>query len=301
VLLLAAAALAPTDASANLRPQLESADTGASAAPRTTIVTGATGHTGSLVYLALKKQGKTVRGLVQNITKARERLGCDKCDASEGIYLGDITQPATLGPALTGADTLVITTGPGYHCLVTTPLPIDCHYYPGADPETIAWHGVKNQVAAFANSTGPQMSERHVILISNDLTTVPNNFLDKVGGGQGCFYALQGEMFTVASGLPYTIIKPNGLNEAGGGVQELVAAHDDAGWKPSDTNYEYIGRADLARLLVYAALNPSKTTGVRFDVTARKDGTTPTTDVAVVFDTAMYPWDPRKSASSREL
>jgi hypothetical protein len=263
-------------------------------------VTGATGHTGSLVYLSLKKQGQTVRGLVQNVTLARQRLGCNKCDASEGIYVGDITQPASLSAAMTDADTLVITTGPGYHCLIPSAY-VGCKYYPGADPETISWHGVANQVTAFANSTGPSLSSRHVVLISNDLTTVPVNFLDtsvKLSNGKdgyGCFYALQGEIYTVESGIPYTVIKPNGLNDGDGSVQELVVAHDDAGWKPKDPNYEFITRSDLARLLVYAALNPDKTAGLRFDVTAKKDGKTPTSDVAEVFDKAMRPWDPRKT------
>jgi hypothetical protein len=241
-----------------------------------------------------------VRGLVQNTTLARERLGCDKCDASEGIYVGDITKPATLSAALADADTLVITTGPGYHCVIPSAY-IDCKYYPGADPETIAWHGVKNQVAAFANSTGPELAARHVVLISNDLTTIPNNFLDKIGNGNGCFYALQGEMFTVASGIPYTIIKPNGLNNGNGSVQELVVAHDDEGWKPKDLNFEFITRTDLARLLVYAAMNPKETTGLRFDVTAKKDGKTPTTNTAEVFASAMSPWDPRKTAGGAGL
>ena len=88
---------------------------------------------------------------------------------------------------------MVITTGPAYHCTIPS-VYIGCHFYPGADPKTIAWQGVKNQVSAFASSAGPDLAERHVILLSNDLTTQPDNFLDKIDNSHGTFYALQGEV-----------------------------------------------------------------------------------------------------------
>jgi len=260
---------------------------------RIVTITGATGHTGSLVYSSLKQQGLRVRGLVRNITKARQVLQCVKCDASEGIFVGDISQPATLVPAMDGAHSLIITTGPAYHCLVPS-IYVGCKYYAGADPKAISWLGVKNQVAVFANSTGPAPADRHVILLSNDLTTLPDNFIDKVGGCYGCFYALNGEAFTMASGLPYTIIKPNGLNDAPAATKEIVVAHDDAGWKPTDLNYEFIGRSDVARLISYAATHPDMARGLRFDVTSLKSGGTPTHDVSAVFCAALNPWDPRK-------
>lgn len=268
----------------------------ASSQNRTVTVTGATGHTGSMVYTSLKQQGLTVRALVRNITKAREVLKCVRCDASEGIFVGDVSQVATLGAAMAGAHSLIITTGPAYHCLIPS-IYAGCTYYPGADPKSIAWLGVKNQVASFASSTGPAPGDRHVVLLSNDLTTLPDNFIDKVGGGHGCFYALNGEAFTMASGLPYTIIKPNGLNFAAAATQEIVVAHDDTGWKPTDLNYEFIGRADVARLLTYAALNPDMARGLRFDVTSLKSGGTPTHDVSAVFCAALNPWDPRACAT----
>merc|ERR1719223_1225988 len=88
-------------------------------AGKTVLITGATGHTGSQVYLALKAQGISVRGLVRNVTKAKEYLKCGACGESEGIFVGDITKPETLTAAMTGTDTLVITTGPAYHCKIT--------------------------------------------------------------------------------------------------------------------------------------------------------------------------------------
>jgi len=265
----------------------------AGASSRTVLITGATGHTGSGVYLALKAQGVTVRGLVRNATKAKGKLGCGDCTESDGIYEGDITKPETLAKAMTGADTLVITTGPAYHCDHPS-IYVGCHFYPGADPKTIAWKGVKNQVTAFASSKGPALQDRHVILMSNDLTTQPDNFLDKIDNSHGCFYALQGEVFTMSSGIPFTIMKPNGLNDGDAGKQEILVAHDDEGWNAMNPNTEFIRRSDVVRLLTYAALNPDKTKGLRFDVTSKRLFGTPTTDVSKVFKSAEYPWDSRK-------
>merc|ERR1711959_302022 len=91
------------------------------AAPnRTILVTGATGRTGSLVYTALQQlPGIHVRALIRNQTKARGVLHCQKCDASEGFWVGDVTNSSDpgLAAALTGADSLVIATGPGFHCV----------------------------------------------------------------------------------------------------------------------------------------------------------------------------------------
>jgi len=256
---------------------------------KTVLITGATGHTGSMVYSSLKANGMTVRALVRDVAKAKTILNCTSCDESEGIFVGDITKPDTLKTAMTGADTLVITTGPAYHCKIPS-VYIGCKYYPGADPKTISWQGVKSQVSSFAASAGAALADRHVVLLSNDLTTQPDNFLDKVDNGHGCFYALNGEAFTMSSGVPFTIIKPNGLSDGDAGKKEIIVAHDDEGWSPSNLNTAFISRADVARLATYAALNPEKSRGLRFDVTSKKIGGTPTADVSKLFDEARYPW-----------
>jgi len=264
------------------------------ASSKIVVVTGATGHTGSQVYLALQAQkGVVVRGLVRNATKAKAILNCGTCSENEGIYEGDITKPETLARIMEEADTLVITTGPAYHCDHPS-IYVGCHFYPGADPKTIAWEGVKNQVTSFASSPSLAMKDRHVILLSNDLTTQPDNFLDKIDNGHSCFYALNGEVFTMASGIPFTILKPNGLNEGEAGKQEILVAHDDQGWSSLNPNTEFIARSDVVRLLTYATLNPEKTKGLRFDVTSKRFLGTPTKDVATVFEAAKYPWDSRQ-------
>jgi len=261
---------------------------------RTVVVTGATGRTGSSVYLALQSQGVTVRGLIRDQQKARDRLGCDKCDESEGIFIGDITDASTLSGLMQGADGMAIATAPAFKCKIPS-LYIGCHYYEGAEPYNISWLGVKNQVSAFADSSGPDAADRHVILMSNTLTTQPNNYLDSVGDGNGCFYGLQGETYLLGSGVPSTIIKASGLSDGDGGNKEILVGHDDEAWNPVNPNLAYIQRGDVSKLLAYAAANPEATKGLRFDVTSKKAGGTPTTDVSTVFKAAMLPWDPRLS------
>jgi len=259
---------------------------------RTVVVTGATGHTGSQVYLALKAQGIDVRALVRSADKAHDRLGCDLCDESEGIFVGDISDVASMAGVMEGADSLVITTGPAYHCTLPDVF-IGCKYYDGADPFHIQWLGVRNQVNAFASSSGPADADRHVVLMSNTLTTSPDNYLDKVGNGHGCFYGLQGEVYLLGSGVPSTIIKASGLSEGDAGGKEILVGHDDEGWNSMNPNVAYITRGDIAQLLVFAASNPEATKGLRFDVTSKKIGGTPTTDISSVFKAAQLPWDQR--------
>lgn len=262
---------------------------------RVVLVTGATGRTGSLAYAALKREGLTVRALVRDAAKAKEVLGCSTCDESDGIFLGDIKNASTLTPAMTGVDELVITTGPAYKCKIPS-IFIGCHYYKGAEPMSMSWLGVKSQVSAFLASTGPVLTERKVTLLSNTQTTQPNNMLDKIDGAHGCFYALQGETFLMSAGVSFTIIKANGLADGDAAQKEIVVGHDDQAWSPSDLNYIYIRRSDVARLIAYASAHPEKTKGLRFDVTSKMILGTPTADVATVFDAARYPWQARMSS-----
>jgi len=263
---------------------------------RTVVVTGATGRTGSLAYLSLKEQGHDVRAIVRNATKAKQRLGCSACDETEGVFVGDVTQGDTLRRAMVDAESLVITTGPGFHCKNETTYE-GCEYYDGADPKTMSWKAVKTQVSAFASSEGPASGQRHVLLMSNTMTTVPNNYLDQIGDGHGCFYALNGEAFVENSGLPFTIIKANGLDESDPMRKEILVGHDDQGWDPADQSVAFISRGDVARLLSYAASNPQLTAAMRFDVTSRTGQAT--TDVSAIFDAARFPWDTRTAHVSQ--
>jgi len=254
----------------------------AEGANRTVIVTGATGRSGSSIYLLLKKAGVNVRGLVRNTTKAREYLGCSKCDESEGIFVGDITKPESLGPAMTGADGLVIGTG----------------RTASAPAKSILFDGVANQVDAFLASAGPKPADRHVSLISMQFTTLPDTFLNKIiahlwGGWDVGFYSLQGESHVMSANVPFTILKACGLTEDPEKQSQILVGHDDKGWGMKDAHT--VSRHDVARVLAAAAGNPSMAEGLRFDFCSKKG--TPQ-DNEEIIKLAMQPWDPRKKSTA---
>ena len=83
--------------------------------------------------------------------KAAAALNCSACDASEGIFYGDVTVPASLTAAFSGIDTVAITTGGGF----------------GNDTQTkaVEFLGVQNQAAAIVAS-GSGLGTKRVVLCS---------------------------------------------------------------------------------------------------------------------------------------
>ena len=81
--------------------------------PPDVLVTGATGRLGSLLYAQAKADTRigNVRAFVMNVTRARAALGCQKCDPSEGIYVGDVRNPLALNAAANGVDALLVPGG----------------------------------------------------------------------------------------------------------------------------------------------------------------------------------------------
>mmetsp|Transcript_22384 Transcript_22384/g.51140 ORF Transcript_22384/g.51140 Transcript_22384/m.51140 type:complete len:285 (+) Transcript_22384:82-936(+) len=255
----------------------------AAAGPSPVLVTGATGRTGVLLYKQLQAKGVAVRALVRNVTKAKDLLGCAKCDTSEGIYVGDLTKKDTLIPAMQGAGALAIVSSATPVCEGSGFDPSKCHYHKGAYPIDIDFNGGKAQIEAFAEANKGVMGP--VVLCSSMGTTQPDGFLDKLGNGNINFYKLNEEAFLMSSGLPYTIVKPCGLTDGEPGKNELVASHDDElQLKPPA-----ISRADVARVMAGALLDAKAASGLRFDLCSRAGP--PTTDVSEVLKAARYPWE----------
>jgi uncharacterized protein YbjT (DUF2867 family) len=251
-------------------------------ANRTVVVTGATGRTGSSTYLLLKKAGINVRGLVRDTSKAKQYLGCSKCDESEGIFVGDITKPESMVPAMSGADGLVITTGKAS----------------GEAAKDILFDGVANQVGTFLTSPGPKLEDRHVSLVSMQFTTLPDTFLNKIiahlwGGWDVGFYSLQGEANLMSSNVPFTILKACGLTDDPEKQNKVIVGHDDKGWGMKDAHT--VSRHDVARVLAAASANPSMAKGLRFDVCSTQGQ--PQAEAMDIIKEAMQPWDPRKAQS----
>jgi len=264
---------------------------GAAAVNRTVVVIGATGHTGSLVYKEMQAKGMTVRAIVRNTSKAKQLLGCTVCDPSEGIFEGDIKDPASLAPAMIGADAIVIAISCDHKCVV----PFDCHFLPGEDPKTVIYEGTQKVVSAFASSAGPALKDRQVLTVSMANTEKPPSFmfdlLAKLWGGFDVgFFNLNSEAFIMSSGMQHTIVKPCGLGEGPGSQKRLIASHDGVGINIRNQ----VDRADLARVITAAMANPDISSGLRFDFCVDTAGPAQA-DATQVLRDAMWPWDPRKN------
>ncbi|GAB5370916.1 hypothetical protein AAMO2058_001534400 [Amorphochlora amoebiformis] len=217
----------------------------------TVLVTGATGRTGSLTYLMLKEKGYEVVGLVRNTTKARERIGCNKCDESEGIFVGDIRDPSTLDKPFQKAQGVVILTS-------SAPVPLGngSYYYPnGSYPIDIDWKGSNNQVRM-----AMKYGLKHILLVSSAGTSMPDSTLDMLGHGHVLFYKLNAEASLMASGVPFTVVKPMGLSDHQGGESKLVSAQEDI------LQFYTVARQDVANVLVNALEMPQLSKGLRFDL-----------------------------------
>lgn len=214
------------------------------------LVTGATGRSGFLVYNGLKAAGDhEVRALARSVETARSVLKCTACNASDGVFIGDVTNPETLTEAFKNVDTLVDAVGvPG------TPMS-------QKEIEAVEFEGVKNQVAALANSGSlVTVSLRQVVMISSEGTTGPPSD----GSDHILFYKLNAEAFLMSSGLSWTIVKPCGLSQDAGGQKKLLVGHDDsAAWAQT---YYMIPRADVAGVVVASAKVPADARRMRFDL-----------------------------------
>jgi len=247
------------------------------------LITGATGGTGSLIYNLLKGR-MPVRALVRNITKARSLLGCSRCDESEGIFEGDVTEPETLLAPSIGAKALVIAVGPSCH----GPYPSHCIFPKGAEPVDIDWHGGKHQVDTFANTS--RGIKRPILLISTMETVDPTfvgmtKTLDYIH-----FYKLNLEAHLMATGVPFTIFKPCMFSDGPPGQSQLLPGHDDT--ITTQPNVTHLSRADLARLVVAGLQNPGLAAGLRFDVCSRSGGpATPDSILGEILKAAAYHWN----------
>lgn len=233
------------------------------------LVTGATGRTGSEVYRQLKASPsvKQTRALVTSIAKAKQYLNCSKCDASEGIYVGDVTDASSLKSAFQGVTAVAIAVGAPGNSTTKTQHAID-------------YEGVINQAQTLAvlNAATVGLANLQIVLCSSMGTTIRNPL--PFMGGTDLFYKLNAEAFLGSSGLKTVIVKPCGLSTAAGGSTTLVTGHDD---KLAVTHT--IARADVAAVMVEAVLEGAS--NLRFDLCAKPG---PATNPKDVLQQAKYPW-----------
>ena len=204
------------------------------------LVAGATGKTGSLVVAQLKAEGYPVRAFVRSAAKAAERLGTDVEAA-----VGDLRDPATIAAALDGVDLVINAAGSGV---------------PAADdnmPKHVDFEGARN-LADEAAAAGVG----HYVLVSSMGVTHDDHALNRMFNNI-LVWKRKGEEAVAASGLPYTIVRPGGLNDRPGNAQTVVFEQGDIMGEG-----KVISRADVARVCV-AALQREEARNKVFEIYAR--------------------------------
>jgi len=230
------------------------------------LITGAAGRTGSRLYHALKTQGVDVRAFVRDAENAREILGCDLCDETEGIHVGDVTEPATLAKAFAHGpiSTLAITVG-------VSP------YVSRETQRAVEFDGVVNSVRALGENGGGRV----VLCSSMGSTETP----PPAWSGDIMFWKLNAEAFLESSGIRAVVVKPCGLTVESGGSSELFVGHHD---EPSP--YHSMSRDDLASVMARAVLATEEeiSSNLRFDLCSKPGP--PTLDFKGLMESAKWEW-----------
>lgn len=204
------------------------------------LVAGATGKTGALVVQQLKAKGYPVRAFVRNAEKAAERLGPDV----EAV-VGDLRDPTSIVATLDGVDVVINAAGSG------VPAPDDNM------PEHVDFEGARNLAeAAVAAGVG------HYVLVSSMGVTHDDHQLNRLFNNI-LIWKRKGEDAVAASGIPYTIIRPGGLNDGPGNEQTVIFEQGDIMGLD-----KAISRTDVARVTV-AAVSDEEARNKVFEIYAR--------------------------------
>ncbi|KAK7390531.1 hypothetical protein VNO78_25839 [Psophocarpus tetragonolobus] len=242
---------------------------------RTVLVTGAGGRTGQIVYKKLKERPNqyVTKGLVRT-EQSKLKIG-----GADDVFIGDIRDAESITPAFQGIDALIILTSavpqmkPGFD--PTKGGRPEFYFADGAYPEQVDWIGQKNQIDA-AKGAGVN----HIVLVGSMGGTNPNHPLNILGNGNILVWKRKAEQYLVDSGVPYTIIRPGGLQDKEGGLRELIVGKND---ELLQTETKGIPRADVAEVCVQA-LNYEEVQFKAFDLASKPEGVgTPTKDFKALF------------------
>jgi NADH dehydrogenase len=153
------------------------------------LVTGATGFVGQRIVHALRAQDRPVRCLVRSSTRARtlEAWGCE-------IAVGDVTDPASLVPAVSGCDALI------HLVAIIAGRP--------ADFDRVMSQGTRNVIAA-----AKEASVRRFVLMSALGVSEQTKDLVPYYGSKWTM-----ELAVKDSGLEHVIFRPSFVLGPGGGV-----------------------------------------------------------------------------------
>lgn len=191
------------------------------------LVAGATGRTGQHVVELLLARGQPVRVLARDEARARELFG-----QRVQVALGDIRSPDGLTEAMSGVRYVVSTTGSTQRADPTN------------TPEAVDYRGIRNLVEA-ALAAG---EVQHFVLLTSMGITQFTHPLNRAGNNVLVWKGL-GENALRFSGIPYTIVRPGGLNDEPGARQGIRAGQGDS------MPQTFIPRADVAAVCVNALGN----------------------------------------------
>jgi uncharacterized protein YbjT (DUF2867 family) len=197
------------------------------------LVIGGTRGTGRLIAERLSSEGYRVRVLARDAERARGVLG-----VGVEVSAGDITQPASLPPALAGVDHLVFTAG------VTGRF--------AAEPLVMAttFDGVKNTLAA-ARETGFRGRFLYMTTLGVTQASAGALFLD-LTKRRTLHWRRRAEAAIRDGGLDYTIVRAGILTNdpAGRRGLRISQAPVPLSWSTR------VSRADIAELFVRALASP---------------------------------------------
>ncbi len=216
----------------------------------TILVTGASGFVGSWTVPALVDAGHTVVALARTTTSGDQvlaRLSATR-QANVKVRLGDVTQPATLGPALAGVDAVV-------HLVA---IPRD--FSRGADLRLINTEGTRAVLVAMADAGVKRLIHLGAMGVADD---------------PALHYAsskARAEALVSASALDWTILKPSLQFGEGDGFFNVIAglARLSPGLIPvpgdGTSRFQPVHAGDVARAVVASLADPAGTIGQAIDV-----------------------------------
>lgn len=223
-------------------------------APLRVLVAGAGGKTGMMALrrLAAKPQLFAASGAARTAESAARV----QAETGAACVTCDITDAASVAHAVKDADALVLLTS-----AAPKPFPDGKGFGYSEDgmPERVDWEGGRNLIDA-----AKQAGTKHVVCVSSMGGTMPDHMLNKMGGGNILLWKRKAEMHLVASGIPYTVIHPGGLQNKPGGERELVVGVDDT-LMSSDS--KTVPREDVAEVVMQCLLEPAAV-GRSFDIVA---------------------------------
>jgi nucleoside-diphosphate-sugar epimerase len=189
------------------------------------LVVGASGRTGVYIIATLDAQGRSYSPMTTSIERAKAKVPGD-----HDWVQADVRDTASLETAMEGVTHILSALG--------------ATQFSGPNsPEFIDWEGNRNLIDV-AKAAGV----KHFVMLSAAGVTQENHSMNRLGDVM--IYKLKAENYLRDSGVPYTIVRPGGLESAPSENKGIVMEQGD-----SMPNHGGFSRADLSVLLVESVGN----------------------------------------------